>query len=63
MFHVKHFRKVVQMIERFLLWIKKGKGCKSCCLFCPYFPQCYIDVVMFKIKTKERKNKKWHGMI
>ena len=31
------------MLKRFFLWIKRNKGCKSCCLVCPYYKNCKYD--------------------
>lgn len=36
---------LLKMWKRFLLWIRRGKGCKRCCMKCPWFEVCHTDFV------------------
>lgn len=28
---------------RVRLWLRRGKSCRSCCLFCAYYKQCAAE--------------------
>ena len=32
--------RVSRSFARVRLWLRRGKGCRSCCLCCPYYHQC-----------------------
>lgn len=39
-------KKVKEFTIRLCLWLKSGKGCRRCCLFCRWFNECkdYFEI-------------------
>ena len=38
-------RQVMTMLQRFLYWMRRGKGCRRCCMKCKYYQRCRADVL------------------
>ena len=38
-------RAVKRLRSRLRHWLKRGKGCRHCCLWCTYFEQCSSEEV------------------
>ena len=36
-------RRNYNMLRRLLHWLRPHKGCKRCCLTCPYYKDCVTD--------------------
>ena len=44
-------RAVKRLRSRLLHWLKRGKGCRHCCLWCKYLEQCSSEEVDNETKT------------